>query len=291
MFKRGLFAIATVSLACSLGGCPFNFSEDGIFPVWEPNIFDEQPTPTGPFSIRERRVEVTDGADGSPFFVTIFEPTNAEGPRPAFIWVIGSNVQPYYHQSLHEILASWGYLVLVPESRPLRLTDLRYHRRNTDLAKQVFQLASNDAFEVDVDPDRIAVGGYSIGATMALFVAAEEPNVAGITLWAPTGSPFWTGVTPGDLFPRVTQPVLFLLAEFDNIEPAEGFPTDVRNQIASDEIVWEVIPQGLHLQFQQPTGADSITDPLSDLSRFEQQGIAIDATRVWLDDLFEITRE
>ena len=42
------------------------------------------------------------------------------------------------------------------------------------------------------------------------------------------------------------------------------------------------------LYFQQPTGADSPTDPVSEFTRFEQQGMAIERTRLYLDEVLNI---
>lgn len=279
-------ATVTAALALGLCGCDAN-----IFPVWPANFFDEPPTTTGPYQVSESRIDVPDGADGQPTGVTVFAPTDADGPRPAFIWVLGSNVQAYYHQSLHEILASWGYVVIVPDARPLTFTDFQYHRRNVDLALQAFQLGLDGQLNAGIDPNQVAIGGYSIGATMATFAAAEDPRLAAVVLWAPTSSPFWTGVDPETLWPQVTQPSFFLLAELDHVEPPDAFPAELQSKMTQSDITVYIIPQGLHLYFQQPTGADSDTDPESTLTRFEQQGIAIERTRDYLDSQFGITRD
>lgn len=277
--------IATGLLGLAFGAGCIN-PNDLIFPVWPANFFDEPPAEVGPFNIVEQRIEIPDGADGSPSGVTLFKPTDANEPLPMFVWVLGSNVQPYYQQSLHEILASWGYVVLVPDARPLTFTDFQYHRRNTDLAKQAIQLAIDGTFEVEIDPNRIAAGGYSIGGMMALFAAAEDARIGGTILWAPTDSPFWTGVDPEALFPLVTSPVFFLLAELDDVSPFGAFPREVQEKLVNTEVTEFIIPMGLHLYFQQPTAADSLSDPLTTLTRFEQQGIAITQTRAWLEGLF-----
>ncbi|MGB0714501.1 MAG: dienelactone hydrolase family protein [Phycisphaerae bacterium] len=255
-----------------------------VFPVWPPNFFEEPPTDPGEFGFREYRVDVPDGADGQPAGITMFVPEQAEEPVPALLWVLGSNVQAYYHQSLHEILASWGYAVIIPDGRPLTFTDFNYHRRNVDLAKQAFDLAVDGELGIEIDPERIAVGGYSIGGTMATFLAAEEPRAAAIVMWAPTRAPFWTGVEPDPLFAAVTQPSYFLLGEFDNIEPPDGFPREMQTKMEDSESTEYIIPEGLHLYFQQVTAADSITDPLSSITRFEQQGIAIERTLSYLNE-------
>lgn len=280
-----------VSKGCTAVGLLLLTGCGNVFPIWAPNFFDEPPAELGPLAAREYRVEVPDGADGQPSGITVFAPVDSDGPHPAFVWVMGSNVQAYYHQSLHETLASWGYAVIVPDTRPLTFTDFRYHRRNTDLGKQAIQLAINGELNVAVDAERIAVGGYSIGGTMAAFVAAEEPRVDAIVFWAPTGSPFWTGVDLDELLPQVTQPAFYLLGEYDIIAQPNGFPAELQEKMPASQPEVYVIPEGLHLYFQQPTGADSSDDPASTRTRFEQQGIAIERTRAWLDDTFGINRD
>jgi dienelactone hydrolase len=255
-----------------------------VFEVWDPNYFDTPPTAVGPYSVVERRVEVEDGADGSPFGITVFEPSGATGSLPMFIWVMGSNVQAYYHQSLHEILASWGYLVAVPDTRPLTFCDARYHWRNTVLGQQTLQMGIDGALGAAVDPSRIGVGGYSIGATMAGFVAGLDRRVGALVFWAPSGSPIWNGIKPEEVLPDVTAPSLFLLAELDDISPKEGWPTEMQMLMGGSSITEYIIPGGLHLFFQQPTGADTPDMPQTNLTRFEQQGIAIQVTRDYLDE-------
>ncbi len=280
--KRNTPLLVLVCVSLLQTGCPF-FDGD-IFPVWPANFFDTPPAELGSFSVNSSRVDQPNGADGAPFGISVFAPEGATEPLPAFIWVLGSNARDYYHQSLHETLASWGYVVIVPDTRPLTFTDFQYHRRNMDLARQALAMARAGDLGVAVDPDRIGIGGYSIGGTMAAMVAAEEPALGAIVVWAPTGAPFWTGANPDQLLPAVSAPALFLLAEFDHVEPPSGFPQVMQAQMSQSAITEIVIPQGLHLYFQQPTGADSPTDPMSELTRFEQQGIAIDATRDFLDE-------
>lgn len=269
--------------SCFLGLIGITAGCDGnIFPIWEPNNFETNPAQLGSFGFTERRVEIDNGADGMPVGFTIFEPVGATGPLPAFIWVLGSNVQSYYHQSLHEALASWGYLVIVPDTRPLTFTDFEYHKRNTDIALQALQMAVDGEFGVAVDAGRIGAGGFSIGGTMAAFAAGLDARIKALVFWAPSDSPFWTGVDPNAVLPLVGAPSLFLLAEYDIVAPADGWPAAMQGLMSGSEKTVEIIPMGLHLYFQQPTGADSESDPETPLTRFEQQGIAIDRTRTYL---------
>jgi len=269
--------VSTILLAAT--GCDMT-----IFPIWEPNIFDTNPAELGTLGFNEARFEIDDGADGEPVGFTVFTPEGAMEPLPAFVWVLGSNVQAYYHQSLHEALASWGYAVIVPDTRLLTFTDFEYHKRNTDIALQAVQKAIDGDFGVQIDAERIAAGGYSIGATMAAFAAAQDDRIKALVFWAPSDAPFWTGVDPDALLPMVDMPSLFLLAEFDNITPADGWPTTMQNLMAASTKTVQTVEMGLHLFFQQPTGADSEDDPETTLTREAQQGIAIDATRAYLDE-------
>lgn len=136
---------------------------------------------------------------------------------------------------------------------------------------------------LNVDPYRIAAGGYSIGGTMATFLAAITDRVRTLVLWAPTSAPFWSGVEPEQLWPRVSASALLLLGELDSLAPPEGFPVALRAAMENAPSWSYVIPGGTHLFFQQPSGADSIIDPETDLTRFEQQGIAIWLTKLFLD--------
>jgi predicted dienelactone hydrolase len=266
-------------------------SGGNIFPIWPANYFAEPPAELGPYGFTEFRVDVPDGADGSPAGITVIAPVGAEGPRPVLLWILGSNVQAYYHQSLHENMASWGYAVIISDGRPLTFTDFSYHDRTIRLALQALEMGLSGELGVSIDEQRIAAGGYSIGATMAIFAAARDARIDAVVAWAPTTSPFWTGVNPEELYPQVTQPAYFLLAELDHVQPIDGFPREIQGKMTGSEITEYVIPQGLHLYFQQPTGADSAADPVSTLTRFEQQGIAIERTRTWLDEQFGVELE
>ncbi|MEM9058132.1 MAG: hypothetical protein AAGD86_11680, partial [Pseudomonadota bacterium] len=247
--------------------------------------FDTPPAAVGPHPVVERSVDSFRGVDGCRLQMTIFEPEGLDGARPLLVWVQGSNVQPYYQQSLHETLASWGYVVVVPDTRPLTIVpDSFYHLRNTVNAQVALGRALSGDLGVNVDPSRVAAGGYSIGATMTTFLAARDERVAGAVLWAPTSAPFWTGVDPDALWPAVTAPTHFLLGELDGI--AGDYPATMQAAMINAVSTVEVIEGGTHLFFMQPTGADSDLDPETDLTRFEQQGIAIEATRTYLDGLF-----
>jgi dienelactone hydrolase len=282
--------LSTIVLAAAsalVTGCPY--SEQGVFNEWSPNVFSEPPAELGPYQWVQYQREFPDGADGQPLEITVVAPVNAAGPLPLMCWVTGSNQVVHYHQSLHETLASWGYAVIVPTTRPLLFEDTAYHRRNVDLCVQSIRRALSGALGMTVDETRIATGGHSIGATMALLVAGEELKVDAVVLWAPTASPFWQGLDPFPILLDVSQPVYYLLAELDWL--ALNWPDTLQRASPNAPYTQHVVPGGNHLFFQQPTEADVIPEvPWIHPTRFEQQTIAIERTRAWLDDTLQIAR-
>ena len=269
-----LISVTGLNLGCNV--------EQVIFPVFEPEILDPPPIALGPFAIEERRVEFANLGDGAPGGVTVFQPVEVSEPRPALVWVLGINNRAHYHQSLHEHLASQGFVSIVPDTRDFSFLDGAYHRKSAENAVQTFERAARGELGISIAPTQIAFGGYSIGATMAVFAAASVPDTAALVLWAPTGAPYWTGVTPELLYPEVLAPVQLVLGEFDPVAPPMGFPADLQRQLTAVPSVDQVvIDGGTHLFFQQPSGVDDrITE--TGLSRREQQAIAITETYDYL---------
>lgn len=258
--------------------------ETTIFPLFPPAPFDEPPAPLGPYGFTERRIELADLGDGAPGGITVFEPVGAEGLRPTLVWVLGVNNQPYYHQSFHEYMASWGYIQVIADTRRIQFSDTQYNKRNTDVALRAFDLAASNAEGLACDPNRIAFGGYSVGASMAAFAAAQEPRARALVLWAPAPALVWQGVDPNALLPQVTAPSLFLEAEFDNV--VGEWPAQMRTLMTQSVQTQTVVAGGVHLQFQQPdfpAGTPGRNDPVPTISRSEQMRQAEIATREYLN--------
>ncbi len=210
---------------------------------------------------------------------------------PAFFWINGSNVQPYYQQSLHETMASWGYLVVVPDTPPFSFTDLDYHKVILEVASTALAAARGGELGVRVDEEKMAAGGYSVGSSLAAFLAAKNPEISALVFWAPSGTPYWLGINGRDLYGVVTQPSLYVLGELDtSAPPVGGYPETMMELTPRSESEVFIVEGGNHHNFQHPTGADKFAGP-SALTRFEQQRIAIDKTRSWLDEKLKIKRE
>lgn len=281
MSRRFLWMTGLLTL---LGGCNI---EEVIFPKFGPAPLAEPPATLGSFTWVERRVELADLGDGGPGGVTVFEPVGAEGARPALVWVLGVNNAAYYHQSFHEYMASWGYVDIIPDTRPISFADTDYNGRNTRIANKVFDLALAGELGVTVDTQRIAFGGYSVGGSEAALAAGSEPRAKALAMWAPSPSYVWQGIDPNVVLPQVTAPSLFLLAELDNV--VGDWPQQMQNLMTQSDKRVVVIPQGVHLFFQQPSLVDD-RNPFTTMTRQEQMRIAFETTRSYLDETFGIAR-
>lgn len=285
---RLLLAVAVGALMLpGLNGCGL---EEVIFPVQPIQLLDEPPAELGPYGFTETRIELDDLGDGAPGGWTVFLPQVASGARPATIWVLGLNNRAHYHQSFHEYMASWGYVQIIPDTRAFRFTDNQYHRRIQQLALKAFDEAVNNRVAgAEIDPQRVLFGGYSSGGSVAAFAAAAEPRAAALVMWAPAPAPIWQGVDPDALLPQISYPSLFLLAELDDVTPADAWPAEMQRKMTASTQTVRVVPQGVHLFFQQPAGVDD-RNPNTMITRPEQMRQALEITRSYLDETLQLER-
>ncbi len=276
---RGLQLVLLAGGLLATGACRL---ETIIFPIFdEPFLLDAPPAELGPFGFTQRRIEVENLGDGDSGGLTIFEPVGATGPRPALVWILGVNNRAHFHQSFHEYMASWGYVEIVPDTRDIDFTDTRYHARNIAIAREAFRLARSGELGVNIATDRVALGGYSVGASLAALAAADETEAQALLLWAPSPALIWQGVKPEEVLPNVRQPTLFLLAEFDNV--VGDWPQTMQSLMIQSEQTVTVIANGVHLYFQQPPSVDD-RNPNTPITRPEQMRQAFENSRGYLDE-------
>lgn len=278
------WAVVGLTAVLIVGSVGLEIAERTVFPVWKPNYFDNPPGKLGPYNFTESRAMLEQKIEGEKYGFTAFMPEGLDEPLPLFIWVTGSNVKAYYQQSLHETLASWGYLVIVPDAPHFSFVDPGYHRIILKIASQAMSSVKKGSLDQEVDESRLAAGGYSVGSSLAAFLAAKKPEIDALVYWGPSGSPYWLGVNGRDLYSQVDQPALYVLGELDErAPPGGGFTKTMQELMPKSPAETFVIENGNHLYFQQPTDADRF-GVKTELTRVEQQKKAINATRKWLND-------
>ncbi len=287
MEKYAWLLIGVTSLLI-IGAAGLEVTERALFPVWEPNPFDEPPADLGPHEISREDFSLDTVIKDEQYDVTVFTPENVDGKVPLFIWVMGSNVQNYYQLSLYKTLASWGYMVIIPEAPKFSFINSVYHEEVLQLATEATENAIAGNYGYKIDEEKIAAGGYSVGASLAAFLSVKKPAIDALVYWGPSGSPYWLGINAKKLYSKIKVPALYVLAgKDDSAPPSGGYPDKMREQMPLSSSETIVIEGGVHHYFQQPTGADKFSRA-PEVTRFEQQKIAINETRIWLNEKLRI---
>ncbi len=280
----------SVAIMLTVAGCfPGTELTEQLFPVLDPEPIEPPPAALGPLPVIKSAIAFGNLGDGRPGEVTLYSPQADEAPRPVLVWVLAINTREYYHQAFFEYMASWGYHVAIPAHRDFSFTDFKYHRRNVLNAQRTVARAAQGRLPISVDTARIAIGGYSVGGSMAAFAAAELPEAAAIINWATGPAPIWLGVDPDALLPQVTQPYYFLLGELDDVAPPDGWPAMVQSRIGSTVVEEDIIAGAVHLFFQQPSELDERNPPTT-LTRREQLAQTHVLSRLFLDGILDIDR-
>ena len=163
-------------------------------------------------------VQTTDltipGAADLPIAATLYN-TNDTTPRPGIILLhmLNGNRQVWAHNGLAEELVANGYVVLA--------LDMRGHGETG--AERDWQLAREDlrlvwqwfADRDDVDAQKTAVMGGSIGANMALLLGVDETAVNTVILLSP-GSDYMGVKTNGEIAAFAERPLLIVASQEDS---------------------------------------------------------------------------
>jgi dienelactone hydrolase len=196
-----------------------------------------------------------DGADGLAIQGT-FYPGSGDGPRPGVILLHMNGGNRGDWDAFARQLADNGYTALA--------VDMRAHGE-TGGARD-WNLAADDLQQVwaamaereDVDGERTAVVGASIGANMALVTGAAEPAIKTVVLLSPGRDYF--GVTTEDRIVEYGQRPALIVASEEDSEAAVSSRT--LHELAADAelIMYEGAGHGTRMFGPQPELAQEIVD-------------------------------
>lgn len=160
--------------------------------------------------------------DNSAVPLTIYLP-DGRGPHPVVILHHGFQLESGMYASYGEHLASWGYLVVMPQL-PGGLVNPPTHRELKDCLVALISWIEQNAADASgplggkADAARLALAGHSMGGKIALYAATEDARpqaVIGIdpvdTVGGPGSQPTpdRPSVTP-ELMDRIHVPLLLL---------------------------------------------------------------------------------
>ncbi len=155
----------------------------------------------GPYEIREELDVAFVERDGVKVHMDIFLPQGAAGPRPAVLWVHGGGWLAGARARLRVLARATTILGYVSASADYRLTPAgaRFPAQVEDVADALRFLRRN-AERYGIDPERMAIGGDSAGAHLAMLVAlCDDPEILGGGMMQETAPGEWRCVeAPAD---------------------------------------------------------------------------------------------
>lgn len=183
------------------------------------------PANSGTHTASTSTASVTLGADTIP--LTLYLP-DGPGPFGVIVFTHGFALSPSLYDSYGLHLASWGYVVVMPQL-PGTMFAPRSHRELKELLRGVLDWidtegpAPGGAFGGRVNPALLGLAGHSMGGKISLLVSTEDTRplaIFGVDPVDSAGDPMggdpvdYPSVTP-ELMPQITVP-LGLLGETVN---------------------------------------------------------------------------
>lgn len=244
MLRRLVTAVALLAAIIVIGGL-------GYFSIPQPLLPEAQ-------AALASTSDVAFGREGDRY---LFEPTDSDATTGLILYP-GGKVDPIAYAPTARHLAELGYLVeIVP--MPANLAVLGIDR-------------ASDAIVAHPEIRRWAIGGHSLGGSMAAQYLASHPgSVHGLVLWAS----YSAATLNGDAEPSFLS--LLVYGSLDAGVSSYTSPEHLATLGAPPEIV--VIEGGNHEQMGWYTGQPN--DPPATISRDEQQRQLIVATATFLDAL------
>ncbi len=169
------------------GALPLTFHRGGFEPLKRPQ------TPVRPYPYREVEVAYANPTNPAAHLAGTLTLPNGQGPFPAVVLITGSGKQ----DRDETIFEHKPFLVLADDLTRRGLAVLRVDDRgvggstgqtpNDTSSDYAADVAAGVAFlksRPDIDPARIGLLGHSEGGVIAPMVAAKDPTIAFVVMWA-----------------------------------------------------------------------------------------------------------
>lgn len=215
------------------------------------------PGQRGPFPIGSYSITTTNPDTGSTIEAVIYYPASdgaidpSGAPYAAVVFAHGFMASPSSYPGNAEHLASWGYIVALPD-----LPDNATEVRQSD-ARHMFsylESANGDAsspLHGMVDLARMGVTGHSLGGLSTMIVAARDPRVRAAVALDPTNAHTIIGAEPWDYAaeaPSTTAPLLALGAPSQLCNAEAGYNA-MYDSVGSAHRTKLVVAEASHCDF------------------------------------------
>jgi predicted dienelactone hydrolase len=184
-----------------------------------PNAQAPDPGQRGLYATGAFSITTTNPETGSTIDAVIYYPASGDAidpagaPYAAIVFAHGFMASPSSYPGNADHLASWGYIVALPDlpenDTEVRQSDARHmfsylERANSDVASPLYGM---------INPARLGVTGHSLGGLTAMILAARDPRVRAAVALDPTNAHSIIGAEPWDYAaeaPNTTAPLLVL---------------------------------------------------------------------------------
>jgi polyhydroxybutyrate depolymerase len=162
------------------------------------------------------------------------------GPYPAVVFLHGAGSRGESSVNFIRAAKDRGYAVIGPDGseRPNRGRGWYFHPERPsgrDEAQFVREVIADAVASHGVDADRVLMGGFSIGGSLASYLACQDPDLA--TAYAPVGGSFWR---PHPELDACAGPVKMFHTHGwrDGTVPLEGRPLRSRSVIEQGDVFY-----------------------------------------------------
>lgn len=154
-------------------------------------------------------------ADGTSIPLTLYTPAGA-GPYPTIGFHHGFQLGPANYVSYGQHLASWGYVVIMPQM-PGSLFSPTDHVQLRAYMIEIFDWAAGGGniaggpLDGKADPELVGIAGHSLGGKISFLTATTDPRIDAVFGIDPVDTPGGPGAQPSEQNPSVTPELMPLV--------------------------------------------------------------------------------
>lgn len=213
------------------------------------------PGGSGPYTVAHVTVTTTNPSTGSNLETVIYYPSSDGGvdsrgaPHPALVFAPGFLASPSSYPGNGEHLASWGYIVAIPnfpgEDIEVRASDVQHVLSYLEAENA----RGTSLFFQKIETDRFGLTGHSLGGLSTMMVAARDGRIKAAVALDPTNPPAFISNWDYEAeAPDITTPLVVIGAPAQMCNNSANY-NEMYTFVGSNHKAKLVISSGSHCDF------------------------------------------